>query len=123
MTTALFDAAPFTEERPEADEAPGVTLPYFNGPFPGGYGGFMATEEQRMAVLGRLFAQEGRDLADVPEAHRRRGPLSCWCWLVLVTNGLTPEFMSDGQPYTLVHYGIDLGFSAAAVRSWTFWLA
>lgn len=123
--TALFDAAPFTEERPtEADpEDRGVSLPFFRKPYPGAYGGVMASREQRMLALGRLFAQEGHDLAEVPEAHLNRGPLSVWCWLVLVINGITPEFFTTGEPYSLVHYGIDLGFSSTEIREWVFWLA
>jgi hypothetical protein len=120
--TALYDVAPFTQERPEPETAT-ISLPFFAKPYPGGYGGWMATAEQRMTVLGRLFAQEGHDLAEVPKVHTDRGPLSSWCWLVLVVNGITPEFMSNGEPYSLIHYGIDLGFSSTGVREWTFWLA
>lgn len=116
--TALFDAAPFTEERPTT-----IALPFFPKPYPGDYGGLMATAEQRMAALGRLFVQEGHGISEVPQAHIKRGPLSAWCWLVLTVNGIEPEFMSTGEPYSLVHYGIDLGFSSTAVREWTFWLA
>lgn len=121
--TALFDAAPFTEERPAESESSEISLPFFRKPYPGAYGGVMASVEQRMSVLGRLFAQEGRDFSEVPEAHITRGPLSTWCWLVLAINGIEPGFYSTGEPYPLVHYGIDLGFSTSDIREWFFWLA
>ena len=120
----LFDLEPCTPEAPPEPEGPrSIAMPFFAGPYPGDRGGFMASTEQRMTVLGRLFSSHDRSLDDVPEVHRARGPLSGWCWLVLVVNGITPEVIGDGQPYSLVHYGVDLGFTETEVRSWIVWLA
>lgn len=121
--STLFDTEPFTIEAPPEPDGPrSLALPFFAGPYPGDRGGFMASTEQRMALLARLFASHGHNIDDIPEAHRR-SPLSSWCWLVLVLNGIEPEYTTDGGAYPLSHYGIDLGFTESAVRSWIFWLA
>jgi hypothetical protein len=117
MTSRLTDSLGETHD--------GVTLPYF--PLDEAYLArtFSATEEQRFQVLARLFEAEGRTLAEVPAAHMR-GPLAAWCWLVLTTNGIEPEYQrqgSDVTPFPLSHYGIDFGFATIELRRWVWFLA
>jgi hypothetical protein len=80
----------------------------------------MATEDQRWRMVERVMADNGVDPATLPAAWHERGPLSAWCWLVLVVNGLD---LDDDDPRPLVHWGIDLGFSSTAVRRWVWCLA
>lgn len=80
---------------------------------------FMASEEQRIKLIQPLFDDAGLSQDDIPEAWRR-GPLSRWCWLVLMVNEI--EFDPLVQ-YPLVHFGIDLGFSSTEIRQWVFTLA
>lgn len=120
----LFDVEPYTEATEADPVAKVIELPFYRGPYPGAYGGFMATVDQRMTVLRRLATEHGIDLdAQLPPQYSLDRPLQCWCWLVLTVNGIDVEFTPWGEPYSLAHYGIDLGFSESAVREWFSWLA
>jgi hypothetical protein len=94
-----------------------ISLPYLN--INDDVSLFMADKEQRFRLVGKVFENEGHTLDEVPEAWKD-GPLSAWCWLVLTINNIEfdPE---DKKP--LVAYGIDLGFSSADIRRWTFTIA
>lgn len=89
-----------------------VTLPILDLSEDQGVRLFMATKDQRFALVRR--ACEG--LPEPPGGSPwGEEPLRLWCWFVLKANELDVD---PDVHHPLIHWGIDLGFSSTETRRW-----